>query len=637
VSTGQPSDFKETVRAQTDIVSLIGETVRLQSVRGGREFVGLCPFHDDSNPSLRVYPDRQSYRCWSCNAGGDCFTFVMESEPAGFREALEILASRAGIAIPKHSGQPAAPGEDRSVLLQALLWAEGLFHHVLLNDSSAGPARKYLADRGFTPETIGQFKLGFHPDDWQWLLNRAGGRFTPDQLTAVGLAKQRDGGTGYIDYFVGRVLFPIHNERGQPVGFGGRVLPGADDAFGKYFNSVESPVFHKSRLVYALDAAREEIKKTGAAVVTEGYTDCITAHQAGLTNVVATLGTALTEMQVTTIKRFAHKVVLVYDGDQAGQSAAARAVARFLAQDVDLRILTLPDGQDPAEFIGRSGPEAFAREVAGAPEAFDYMFSVLAERFGSSTVDGRQRILAGALDVLAGVPRLARNVREDLLLTRLSQRLGISEDLVRQQYQAARTAKTSGPAATNAGRSRSLYRERSAHVLRVLQEQPTRQDRLECELAQIVIAMPKFTARLRQELGVDEISNPAVRAILQAYYDFEEAGEEEQGFARLLSAFDDDPETKQLAVWLDEQGRSKNLEYKLCHDAERGDDECPLILRRLLDDLKWRREEESHHRVAIELTRSGEGAHGLDEETERHLRQLAEFHQKRATKKPKIA
>jgi len=431
VSGEQSNDFKETVRAQTDIAGLIGETVRLQSVRGGREFVGLCPFHDDHNPSLRVYPDRGSYRCWSCNAGGDCFTFVMESESVEFREALEILATRVGIPIPKRTGRPTPAGQEKTTLLEALLWAEGLFHHTLLHDSAAAPAREYLQQRGFTPETIERFKLGFHPNDWQWLLGRAQGRFSPEQLTAAGLTNKREGSGGYFDYFVDRVLFPIHNERGQPVGFGGRVLPGADDSFGKYFNSNENPVFHKSRLVYALDHAREGLKTTETAVVTEGYTDCITAHQAGLNNVVATLGTALTEMQVTTIKRFARRVVLVYDGDQAGQDAAARAVGRFLAQDVDLRILTLPDGDDPAEYITQHGPEAFQQRVDTAPEAFDYMFDVLKGRFGLDSVDSRQRILDGVLNVLSGVPKLARNVREDMLLRRVSQRLGIAEETVR--------------------------------------------------------------------------------------------------------------------------------------------------------------------------------------------------------------
>ncbi|MBX3436263.1 MAG: DNA primase [Planctomycetaceae bacterium] len=373
VSAELSIDFKEAVRAQTDIVSLVGETVRLSAARGGREFVGLCPFHDDHNPSMRVYPGQQTFRCWVCNTGGDCFTFVMESEHVEFREALEILAQRAKIPIPQRSGRPQeSSGQDKAKLLEAVLWAQGLFENSLRNDEAAAPARHYLAERGFTPETIAQFRLGFHPNDWSWMVDRARGRFTPQQLTAAGLTKQREDGPGHFDYFVNRVMFPIHNERGQPVGFGGRVLPGDTSGFGKYFNSTENAVFHKSRLVYALNHARDAIKETETAVVMEGYTDCMSSHQAGIRNVVATLGTALTEMQVTTIKRFARKVVLVYDGDKAGIEASEKAVSRFLAQDVDLRILTLPEGQDPAEFLDAHRQTVCRKLIHRAPEAFDF-------------------------------------------------------------------------------------------------------------------------------------------------------------------------------------------------------------------------------------------------------------------------
>ncbi len=231
--------------------------------------------------------------------------------------------------------------------LEVLAWAERVFHQTLLESPIAETARQYLAQRGFTRETIERFCLGFHPNDWGWIQNQARGRYRGPQLAAACLVKPQEDGTRYSDYFTNRVLFPIHNERDQPVGFGGRVLPGESDRFGKYFNSPESGFFHKSRLLYALSHARQGLRETGTAVVTEGYTDCIAAHQAGLNNVVATLGTSLTIEQVTTLKRFARKVVLVYDGDAAGRLAAERAVTRFLAQDVDLRVLTLPGGRTP--------------------------------------------------------------------------------------------------------------------------------------------------------------------------------------------------------------------------------------------------------------------------------------------------
>ncbi len=639
MSAEQSSDFKEAVRAQTDIVSLIGETVRLQSTRGGREFVGLCPWHDDNNPSMRVYPDQQSYRCWVCNVGGDAFTFVMDSEHVEFREALEILAVRAGVPIPARSQQrPGPPGLDKAKLLEALLWAQGLFEQSLKSDPVAEPARRYLAERGFTQETIDQFRLGYHPNDWTWLLDRANGRFTQEQLKAAGLTNERENGSGQFDYFVDRVLFPIHNERGQPVGFGGRVLPGADASFGKYFNSNENAVFHKSRLVYALNHAREAMKDSNTVVVTEGYTDCITLHQAGLRNVVATLGTALTEMQVTTIKRFAQRVVLVYDGDEAGQNASERAVSRFLAQDVDLRILTLPAGEDPADFVTQHGPERLQQMIDDAPEAFDFVFNASRNRHGLQTVDGRQRILGDIVTMMAEVPRLAKNVREDLLLHRTAERLGLSEVVVREQYKQARQGVPQRRTPPSGTMHRVDRPEIPATVMRILQGQPTRDDRLECDLLQCLIGAPEWTTKIRQEIGTDDFTNPSLRTIAEACFDIDEMGDETLAFSRLLSALDDNEPAKQLTVWLGEQASTKQIEDKLRVPADTNNesnrtDDCPLLLRRSLENLTCRRDEQSNQRIALELSEQCEGTRSLDDETEKLLRQFSDFHQKRASKK----
>lgn len=639
MSAVQSNDFKETVRAQTDIVSLIGETVRLQAARGGREFVGLCPFHDDHNPSMRVYPGQQTFRCWVCNTGGDCFTFVMESEKVDFRQALEILAQRAGVPVPKRSGRGAAPpAQDKAGLLEALLWAQGQFEEALKREEWGEPARQYLAGRGFTPETITHFRLGFHPNDWTWLLDRARGRFTPQQLRAVGLVMDRDDGQGYLDYFKNRVMFPIHNERGQPVGFGGRVLPGDDAGRGKYFNSPENPVFHKSRLVYALNHAREAIKTSETAVVMEGYTDCIAAHQAGIHNVVATLGTALTEMQVTTIKRFARRVVLVYDGDQAGLDASERAVSRFLAQDVDLRILTLPDGQDPADFLTSHGAGALEELIDQAPEAFDFVFNAYRRKYGIDTIDSRQRIMTEVTALLAAAPHLARNVREKLLLRRTAERLGIAEDVVHQQYVQARRGTAARPPAGNSNRQRIDRAEIPEQCVRILKGQPTRDDRLESELLQCLVAAPVWTRLVRAEVGVDDFTNPVLRSVAQACFDLDESGLETPAFPQLLSALDGDEPAKRLVVWLDEQAAKKYMTESLRPPAgeqrQTTMDDCPILLRRSVEELKWRREEQSHKRMVLQLSEQCEGARSVNSETsDELLARATRFHQKRATKK----
>jgi DNA primase len=360
--SGLPSDIKELVRSRTDLIALVGESVALHSQRGGRMFKALCPFHDDHNPSMEVNPERQTYRCWVCNKGGDCFSWVMEYEGVGFREALVSLANRAGVEIPKYQGHrdEGPTVNDKSSLYEVMAWAETEFHRFLLNAAQAERAREYLRSRHFSKATIEEYRLGYHPDSWEWIQERARNKFSQEQLLAARLIQERDKGNGYYDLFLDRVLFPIQDERGRCVAFGGRQLPDSKyNSGGKYFNSPEGILFHKSKLIFGLNKARDAIRKTGTAVVMEGYVDCIKAHQAGVLNAVATLGTALTEQHVAFLKRLAERVVLVYDGDDAGQKAAVKAVEKFLAQDVDLRVLTLPENLDPDEFLDAHGTDAF--------------------------------------------------------------------------------------------------------------------------------------------------------------------------------------------------------------------------------------------------------------------------------------
>jgi DNA primase len=285
-------DFKELVRARTDIVAIVGESIALTPRRG--EYVGLCPFHNDHSPSLHVYPDRQSFRCWVCDTGGDVFSFVMKHEGVTFPEAVELLGEKVGLERPKRSSTSSEGGIDKPRLYDVMAWADRQFKTCLKSSPDAQEARDYVTSRGISAEMIERFGLGFHPPDWQWLLNRARGTYTGRDLQMVDLARERRDGSALIDSMVDRVLFPIRDERGRVVAFGGRVLPGRGDEAGpKYLNSSDTPIFSKSKLVYALDVARKSISESKTAVVMEGYTDCIAAHQHGYNNVVATLGSPL--------------------------------------------------------------------------------------------------------------------------------------------------------------------------------------------------------------------------------------------------------------------------------------------------------------------------------------------------------
>ena len=523
--------FREEVRTQTDIVGLITESVTLHPQRGGREFKGLCPFHDDHNPSMMVYPDRQSFKCWSCGTGGDCFAFVMHREKISFREALEMLANRAHLEMPKRlrpDGSPfqRADGEGESVddknkLFEIVAWAENEFHECLLKSAVAERARRYLNDRGISANSMSKFRLGYHPDNWQWLLDRARGRYTPQQLAVVRLVGEKE--NRFYDYFADRVMFPIRDSQKRPVAFGGRQLPdNPNPEMGKYWNSPEHPLFVKSRMLYALDQAHDSISKSKTVVVTEGYTDCIIAHQYGFTNFVATLGTALNESHVAHLKRFAQRVVLVFDGDEAGQNATERALPKFVAQEVDLRILTLPDGLDPADFLVQRGPDQFRSVLDSAVEWWDQKLKITVSRYGLDSIDAKNRVLAEMLEILTQVPAPAGvgaastwQIRESVILGGLAQELKISEKLIRDRLHDLRTIQQQRHGTGGLYRERRDVSETQQPVNRAFPKNPTRDEHAERELLEVIFAFPAQTLRVQSEISPSEFGNPHLRELFE--------------------------------------------------------------------------------------------------------------------------
>jgi len=628
------ADIKELVRSRTDIVQLIGESLTLHPERGGRSFKGLCPFHPDHNPSLTVNPERQTYKCWSCGEGGDCFSFVMKYEGVGFREALEQLARRAGVELPRLAAPRAEGSISKQQLFDALAWAEQECHRFLLQGAAAQQAREYLRSRHVREDTIVRFRLGYHPDDWNWLLERGRGKFAVDVLQAAGLVESRDGGVGYRDkfLFVDRVLFPIRDERGRCVAFGGRMLPDAKlQKAGKYLNSDDGPVFHKSRLLYGLDQARDGIRHTGTAVVMEGYVDCIKAHQAGVVNAVATLGTALTETQVALLKRFAQRVVLVYDGDRAGQSAAARAIEKFLAQDVDIRILTLPDELDPDEFLETHGVLELERLIDTAPEAWEFQYRQSVGTHGVGTIAGRLRVLEDMLKLLTVAAGLAGSVKENLLLSQLSDRLRIGEADVRRRLRELR-AQTGASAANRkvaAGEFRGGEGDAARQAAVVsLQQHPTKDDLLECELVQALFTAPSMIGVVRQVIGLDDLRNALLRELVAVCFDLADQGEA-PALERVLAAVEC-PHLKRLAVWLDEDAAQRRLAEKLTNAPSVGG---AGLLQEILERLSWRRLEESHETRKGRLAGKPEMPKSLDADMRELLKQAASYHRQRAARK----
>jgi len=636
VSAGFSIDFKELVRSRTDLVELVGESVTL--VPRGREYVGLCPFHDDHNPSLRIYPDRQSYRCWVCDEGGDCFSFVQKIENVGFREALEILARRAHLEIPQSQRRRGSEsGRDKPQLYDVVAWAENEFHRCLLNSPEAKRARDYLEGRGFAAETIVKFRVGYHPDDWEWLLNRARGKFTADQLIEARLVGKKEETGRTYDYFVDRVMFPIRDERARPVAFGGRILPDnpKPDA-AKYWNSPESALFAKSRLLYGFDVARESVRCSGTAVVMEGYTDCMMAHQAGLSNSVGTLGTALTETHVIALKRFARKVVLVYDGDEAGRAAAERSLVKFLAQEVDLRILTLPGGLDPAEFLAERGAEAFSKQVNQAVEAWKHKLDLTIRKYGLESIDARERAVDEIVEFLSHVSGFSQCKRKDGILSSLARKTFVKEQTVRQRLIEARR-KHARRGAGGPEKTIRIDAEPDKEAGSTSLGKKNAGDLLEMELLEIIFSEPESIDAIRREISLEEFKNSHLRQILEICYRLAEQGVRATHERVLVEL--EDHELKRLAVRIDALSRKKNIAGKLQDDdrqeatthQQAGE---KTFLRRAIENLKWRGETALHELSKGRLVERLEASNGRESNEKELLHLVSEFHRKRATKKP---
>lgn len=625
-------EFKELLRSRTNLVELVSESLALVPQSGGNVFKGLCPWHEDRSPSLCIYPDRQSWRCWVCNDGGDCFSWVMKREGLNFPQALEILAQRAHLEIPKNQRSFANTSSSNAGLYEVLQWAEQEFVRALKSTPEGQRARDYLNSRGFTSATIEQFKIGFHPPGRDWIMRRAAGKFSLNQLKTVHLVKPRYDGNGFQSVFHDRVMFPIVDERGRTVAFGGRILPDHYNVEApKYLNSQESPVFFKSKTLYGLNVARHAISQTKIAAVMEGYTDCITTHQFGIPVAVATLGTALTETHVTLLKRFSRKVVLIYDGDDPGLNAAERSVGRFLNQDIDLRILTLPDQLDPADYLSQHGAEAFQALIEAAPEAWEFKLRRVLAKYGSENVDARQRAAEEMMALLASVPSLANEIREDLILSRVADRLHIPENRLRLQLDGLRQrSPTSRPQPVRVDQPAS-------------QEPKTAQPddphfRLECDLLEILFAADRPSSLLPHMHTIEtrNFRHPALGQLFQACRACADEGVEPT-YNRITTIVEE-PDLKRWAAFLDEAAQQKGIAQRLTATTEHSprestDDatEIPEYLRHVLSGWDKIQSQREHEQRLSEFSVKA-GTSSDEAETQALLKQAMEFHQRRATR-----
>lgn len=434
-------ELLDEIRSKSDIVAVIGEYVPLK--KRGNNFLGLCPFHQEKTPSFTVTPDKQMFYCFGCQTGGNVFSFLMKREGLSFGEAVEHLAARAGVVLPERERRRAGGGpgtgagteagggeekrrEERDLLYRIMDFASRYYHKALLESPEAEKARLYLRRRGIRPESVESFRLGYSPRSWDSLLKALRAKDVGEApLEKAGLILK--GREGYYDRFRGRLMFTICDQRGRPIGFGARALDEGDEP--RYLNSPETPLFSKSRALYALHLATQHIRRGGSALVVEGYMDVITCHEFGFGHTVASMGTAFTPDQARALRRHTDTVVTAFDSDAAGTQATVRGLEILTAAGFKMKVAEMPGGKDPDDCL-RGDPEAFRAAVDGAVPLAEYRFRLALRRFDPTDIDGRVAAVNEILPVLASIESL---VEREEYLREFARRLPVPEDALRAE------------------------------------------------------------------------------------------------------------------------------------------------------------------------------------------------------------
>jgi len=421
-------DIINRVRDHSDIVDVISGYLSLKKT--GKNHIGLCPFHSEKTPSFNVNSDKQIFHCFGCGVGGDVFTFLEMHEGLNFAAVVETLANRAGMALPKNPdriAQDTKTEEEHKKLFEILADAANYFQRELAG-SQGTSARAYLNERGINDEITNDFGLGYARAEWENLfrfLKQKG--HTAFLIEKAGLIIKRNEGEGYYDRFRARIMFPIRDLSGHVIAFGGRVL---DDALPKYLNSPETPLYSKSNVLYCLDRAKEAAKKQGYFIIVEGYFDALACHQYGVRNVIATLGTALTPGHLRLMRRFAQKLVLIFDPDPAGIKATMRGFDSLIESGMKVNVVSLPDGEDPDTFLRRKGSHAFAEHLKGSVKFMDFVLGQIVQGGSSASIDQK---VQKAGEMLGFIAKLSSAIERDYYLKRTAEALDLDENIVRQE------------------------------------------------------------------------------------------------------------------------------------------------------------------------------------------------------------
>ena len=502
-----PEQVVDEVRARVDLVEVIGEQVPLK--RAGKEFRGLCPFHHEKTPSFYVIPAKGFYNCFGCGASGDAFTFLMKRQGLSFTDAVRQIAARVGVEIPEETSRQQE--EPHRALYEAIAFAADYYHAQLWDAPGGERARSYLATRELTRDMAERFSLGYAPDAWRSLREAAHKHGIEDGvLLAAGLIKENQKAEEPYDRLRDRLIFPIGDLGGRFIGFGGRVIGKASEGVGKYLNSPETPIYQKGRNLYGLNWSRNAIRREKVAVVVEGFMDYVSLAARGVENVVAGLGTALTDEQAQLLSRYTKQALLLYDSDQAGLKATFKAGDILLSAGVEPLVVTLPTGEDPDSIVRKGGAEALAPHFAKAVDVLDRKLQILAERHFFEDIEGIRR----ALDHLLPTLRAAADpALKDIYVARVAERTGVRRETLEQELTnqgRVRNIGLSRPVGTADGPGPAPRRENSRGTAR------TEEWASERLLLVLLIRDPNRIADAAKVITPEDLRDPAHRQLYEA-------------------------------------------------------------------------------------------------------------------------
>jgi DNA primase len=526
-----PDDKVQEVRERAAILDVVADYVSLR--KSGANYLGLCPFHGEKTPSFNVNPGREIFHCFGCGVGGNVFSFIMKMEGLAFPEAVKFLAKRVGVAI---EDRPPSASEkkrldERDSLYRITELATDFYRRILREEPSGEPGRRYLERRGVDNATAEAYRLGFAPDKWDAFTRYLERQKAPlDIAEKLGLIRKKES-NGYYDMFRNRLLFTISDPLGKPVGFGGRVL---DDMLPKYINSPESPIYHKSEILFGVDLAKQAMREHGTAIIVEGYFDHLALYQAGFRNVVATCGTSLTAGHLKLLQRFSGQVYTLFDSDPAGKKATFRAMELFLEGGLPASVIELPAGEDPDSYIRKEGGAAFGSRMSKARPIFDFYIHDLLDTHNTGSVEGKRSVLASLIPHLR---LLGDRMQRNLYVSEIARLLGIHESELRREVGLESLAKS------------------SAAPVRIARKCASNADEM---LLALMGKYPEIAKRVR-EYGIDRLFSKDLIPVAEAIMN-QSTSSTEVNWAQILERIESIEEQNRLSALFVDDGHLEEID-----------------------------------------------------------------------------